>query len=80
MSISIEIVRSIETTELINEEEVPIRKIIAECNIRDENGSLLRQCSRSPFSFPLGTSDEDIIASLELNQYKIYFEPELGEL
>lgn len=47
--------------------------LIAECNIYDENGIIINQLSRSPFTFPNTMSDEEIISSLQANEYSIYF-------
>jgi hypothetical protein len=47
--------------------------LIAELNIY-ELGILVAQWSRSPFSFPSGMPDQDIIDSIQQNQYAHYFE------
>lgn len=47
--------------------------LIAEMNIY-ELGVQIAQWSRSPFSFPSGMSDQDIIDSIQQNQYAHYFE------
>lgn len=47
--------------------------LIAECNVYNENNELIRQCSRSPFVFPDTMTDAEIIESIQLNEYSIYF-------
>jgi hypothetical protein len=47
--------------------------LIAECNVYNENNEMIRQCSRSPFVFPDTMTDAEIIESLQLNEYSIYF-------
>jgi hypothetical protein len=47
--------------------------VIAECNVYNENNELIRQCSRSPFVFPDTMTDAEIIESIQLNEYSIYF-------
>lgn len=47
--------------------------LIAECNVYNENNEMIRQCSRSPFVFPDGMTDAEIIESLQQNEYSIYF-------
>ena len=47
--------------------------LIAELNIY-ELGVWVAQWSRSPFSFPSGMPDQDIIDSIQQNQYAHYFE------
>lgn len=47
--------------------------IIAECNIYDNEGNIIQQLSRSPFNYPNTFSDIDIINSLKVNEYSIYF-------
>ena len=46
--------------------------LIAECNVYDNNNRI-EQLSRSPFSFPNTMSDEEIIISIQTNEYNIYF-------
>lgn len=46
--------------------------VIVECN-RYLDNILIEQCSRSPFSFPLETTDDQIIQSISDNEYKRYF-------
>ena len=47
--------------------------VIAECNMYNENLFLVRQFSRSPFIFPNTMTDEEIITSIQENEYSIYF-------
>lgn len=47
--------------------------VIAECNVYDENNIRINQLSRSPFIFPNTMGDEEIINSIQTNEYKIYF-------
>lgn len=47
--------------------------LVAECNIYDKNNVLIKQLSRSPFIFPNTMSDEEIISSIQANEYSIYF-------
>lgn len=47
--------------------------VIAECNIYDENNILIKQLSRSSFTFPNTMTDQEIIESLQGNEYNIYF-------
>lgn len=47
--------------------------LIAECNVYDENGVRTKQLSRSPFIFPNTMTDEEIITSIQANEYSIYF-------
>lgn len=47
--------------------------IIAECNIYDNEDNIIQQLSRSPFNYPNTFSDIDIINSLKVNEYSIYF-------
>jgi hypothetical protein len=61
----IELVDKVDTGVQIN--------LIAEMNIY-ELGVHVAQWSRSPFSFPSGMPDQDIIDSLQQNQYAHYFE------
>lgn len=56
-----------------NESNVNEIHVIAECNVYNENNELIRQCSRSPFIFPDGMTDAEIIESLQQNEYSIYF-------
>lgn len=71
MTILVEIVRSADDGEN--------RRVIAECNMYDGD-VLIRQCSRSPLSFPSGTTDESIIERLQTVEYAAYFAPEPDEL
>lgn len=72
MTLTIEIARSVETEE--------IRKVIAECNVYDGEGKIVRQCSRSPFEFPAGTTDDEIVQALRYGDYAQYFVTEQDEL
>jgi hypothetical protein len=46
--------------------------LIAECN--DYQGDIqVKQLSRSPFVFPDTMTDQEIIDSIQQNEYKIYF-------
>jgi len=47
--------------------------VVAECNIYDENDVMIKQLSRSPFIFPNTMTDEEIITSIQANEYSIYF-------
>lgn len=47
--------------------------LVAECNIYDENNILVQQLSRSAFTFPNTMTDQEIIESLQANEYSIYF-------
>lgn len=47
--------------------------LIAECNVYDENNNMIRQNSRSPFVFPETMTDQEIIDSIQVNEYSIYF-------
>ena len=47
--------------------------LIAECNMYDDNNVMIKQLSRSPFIFPNTMSDEEIINSIQTNEYSIYF-------
>lgn len=47
--------------------------LIAECNMYDENEVNINQLSRSPFIFPNTMTDEEIINSLQINEYSIYY-------
>ena len=47
--------------------------LIAECNMYDDNNVMIKQLSRSPFIFPNTMSDEEIITSIQTNEYSIYF-------
>ncbi len=46
---------------------------IIECNVYDENNVFKQQLSRSPFVFPNEMTDEEIIESVQINEYNIYF-------
>jgi hypothetical protein len=45
--------------------------LIAECN-KYEDDVLVKQFSRSPFTFPDTVTDQDIIDSIAQNEYSIY--------
>ena len=47
--------------------------LLAECNEYDETGVRVQQLSRSPFTYPGTMTDQDIIDTLKVNEYKIYF-------
>ena len=60
--------------ELVNKTDNGVQiDLIAELNIY-ELGVHVAQWSRSPFSFPSGMPDQDIIDSIQQNQYAHYFE------
>ena len=60
--------------ELLNKTDNGVQiDLIAELNIY-ELGVPVAQWSRSPFSFPSGMPDQDIIDSIQQNQYAHYFE------
>ena len=49
-------------------------ELIAECNeYDDDDDKLSQQFSRSPFTFSTSMSDTEIIDSIKINEYSIYF-------
>lgn len=48
-----------------------IISLIAEFNVY-QDGRVIQQLSRSPFSYPDTMTDEEIIADIEVNHYNIY--------
>lgn len=72
MTTVIEIVGSVITEES--------RKVMVECNVYDDNDVMVRQCSRSPFTFAPEATDEEIIDSLRYGDYAQYFATDQGEL
>jgi len=60
--------------ELVDKTDTGVQiNLIAELNVY-ELGVQVGQWSRSPFSFPSGMPDQDIIDSIQQNQYAHYFE------
>jgi len=47
--------------------------VIAECNVYNSDNVRVQQLSRSPFIFPNTMSDEEIINSIQTNEYSNYF-------
>ena len=47
--------------------------LIAECNMYNDDLILINQFSRSLFVFPNTMTDEEIITSIQENEYSIYF-------
>lgn len=47
--------------------------LVAECNLYNENGELIQQFSRSPFTYSETMTDEEIINDIKTNYYYIYF-------
>lgn len=72
MTTVIEIVKSVITED--------VRKVIAECNVYDDKDVMVRQCSRSPFTFAPEATNEEIIAALRNGDYAQYFATDQGEL
>lgn len=72
MTTVIEIVKSVITED--------VRKVIAECNVYDDKDVMVRQCSRSPFTFAPDATDEQIIEALRNGDYAQYFATEQDEL
>lgn len=64
--------RIIELVEKISDGNGNI-SLIAECNDYNEVGVIVKQLSRSPFTYPEYMTDQEIIDSLKSNEYKIYF-------
>ena len=48
--------------------------LIAECNQYDNYARRTQQLSRSYFTFPITMTDEEIITSIQNNEYSIYFQ------